>query len=355
MTALLTQPSHFELIQNADHEAVVYVSDKESGLRGFIALHNTVLGPGMGGVRIRQYPSEADALKDALALSEAMTYKNAVAGLDFGGGKSVIIADPHTEKTPEKLRAFAHRINLMQGRYVSASDMGSTAADLDIMREVSQWVPCKSKAQGGLGDSAPLTSLGVYQGIRAAVKVALDKDDLNGLTIGIEGVGKVGSGLAKYLLDAGCKVIASDIYPPALEAFKAKFPDAETTSIDELYTKPLDVFSPNGIGGTVTNTVVEQLQAKVIAGGANNPLESHATHVAIKNKGILFTPDFVVNAGGVITIAAEVEGRTWADAEAKTLEIYDTTLAILNEATQAGILPTEAAINRANERIRNAQ
>lgn len=356
-TSSMTKPatSQFDAIQHDDHEGVLYVSDKASGLRGYIALHNTVLGPGMGGVRIRQYPTELDALTDVLNLSRAMTYKNALAGLDFGGAKAVIIADPHTEKSPEKLRAFAHRINLLQGKYVSASDLGSTAADLDIMREISPWVPCKPKEQGGLGDSAPLTSLGVFQGIWAAVKVKLGRDDLTSLKVGIEGVGKVGTGLAGYLLEAGCEVIASDVYQPALDALKEKHPSITIAGLEELPTLDLDVFSPNGIGGTITHEVANQLKATMVVGGANNPLANDELRQVLHQRGILFAPDFVVNAGGVITIAAEVEGRSWEAAVAKTRDIYDTTVAILSRAQTEGILPIDAAIQQATERINAAR
>lgn len=343
--------SQFQMIQADGHEGVLYCSDKESGLRAFISIHNTVLGPGMGGIRIKQYPSEDAALKDVLDLSRAMTYKNAMAGLNYGGAKSVIIADTHTEKTPEMLRAFAHRMNLFRGTYVSASDVGSTAEDLNIMREICQWVPCKPKEIGGLGDSSPLTSVGVFEGLKASVKFATGKDSVEGLHVGIEGVGKVGKGLAKHLLNAGAKVTVSDVYQPAVDAFVAENPQVNAVSVDELPTLDLDVFSPNGIGGTITEAVASNLKAKVVCGGANNPLASHAVAELLSSRGITFAPDFVVNAGGVITIAAEMDGQDWAYAEKKTLEIYGTTMRVLEHAKESGLLPLNAAISLAQQRI----
>lgn len=344
--------THFELIERDQHEAILACSDVASGLRGYIALHNTVLGPGMGGVRIRPYPTEEAALDDVLNLSRAMTYKNSLAGLNFGGAKAVIIADPHTEKTPEKLLAFAHCMKLLKGSYVTASDLGSTASDLDIMRTICPaWVPCKAREKGGLGDSAPLTSVGVFEGLKAAVKVRFGRDDLSGLNVGVEGVGKVGAQLAKYLIASGCNVTVSDTYAPAIEALQAECPSIKAVSIEQLPKEELDVFSPNGIGGTVTAEVIGSLSAKVIAGGANNPLADRNLAQVLQQRDILFAPDFVVNAGGVITIAAELEGRSWEDAEKQSLAIYDTTLSVLTTATEKNILPLHAAIQQAQDRI----
>ncbi len=354
MTLTQTTPkpfSQFDVVTADDHEAVVVCSDAATGLRGYIALHNTVLGPGMGGVRIRQYPTEQAALEDVLNLSRAMTFKNSLAGLNFGGAKAVIIADPHTDKTPELLRAFAHRINLLQGTYVTASDLGSTAADLDIMRTLCQWVPCKPKARGGLGDSAPLTSVGVFGGLKAAVKVRLGKDDLTGLHVGVEGVGKVGAQLVSYLIEAGCTVTISDTYQPAIDAVLAKHPQVKAVSTEQLSQEPLDVFSPNGIGGTITEAVANHLQASVVAGGANNPLARRDLAEVLHQRDILFAPDFVVNAGGVITIAAEMEGRTWESAEEQSKAIYNTTLSVLTRAKENDMLPLHAAIAQAQQRI----
>lgn len=347
--------SHFQMIQADGHEGVLYCSDKETGLRGFISIHNTTLGPGMGGIRIKSYPSEEAALQDVLDLSRAMTYKNSMAGLNYGGAKSVIMADPHTEKTPEMLRAFAHRMNLFRGTYVSASDVGSTADDLNIMREICEWVPCKPKEIGGLGDSSPLTSVGVFEGMKAAVKFATGKDNVAGLHVGIEGVGKVGKGLAKHLLNAGATVSVSDVYQPAVDALVAEYPQIKAVSIEELPTLDLDVFSPNGIGGTVTEAVAQNLKAKVVCGGANNPLASHAVAKVLNERGIAFAPDFVVNAGGVITIAAEMDGKDWAYAEEKTLDIYNTTMRVLEHAKTNNMLPLDAAIALAQERIDSAK
>lgn len=343
--------SHFSMIKEDNHEAVVYCSDKETGLRGYISIHNTVLGPGMGGIRIKSYPSEEAALRDALDLSRAMTYKNSMAGLNYGGAKSVIIADPHTEKTPEMLRAFAHRMNLLRGTYVSASDVGSTADDLNIMREICQWVPCKPKEMGGLGDSSPLTSLGVFEGMKAAVKFATGSDDMAGKRVGVEGVGKVGKGLAKYLIEAGATVTVSDVYPPAVDAFIADNPQIKAVAVDVLPTLDLDVFSPNGIGGTITEAVARGLTAKVVCGGANNPLASHAVADILSERNIAFAPDFVVNAGGVITIAAEMEGFDWDYATVKTLAIYQTTTNVLEHAKANNMLSLDAAIALAQQRI----
>ncbi|MDH4378459.1 MAG: Glu/Leu/Phe/Val dehydrogenase dimerization domain-containing protein [Vampirovibrionales bacterium] len=348
---MTTAPTDFDRIAQYDHEGVLVCSDKKTGLRGYIAIHNTVLGPGMGGIRIRTYESEAAALQDVLDLSRAMTYKNACAGLNFGGAKSVIIADSRTQKSPELLKAFAQKINLLQGRYWSASDIGSTAADLDIMREISPYVPCKSREQGGLGDSAPLTSVGVFEGVKATVKVRLGRDDLQGLRVGIEGVGKVGAKLAQYLLEAGCEVTVCDTYAQAAESLATVYPAIKVVTPDELPTLPLDIFSPNSIGGTLTEAIARQLTATMVVGGANNPFATASVGQRLHERDILFAPDFIVNAGGVITIAADIEGRTWEEAEQDSKAIYTTTLEVLTDATQRNVLPLQAAIDRAERRI----
>ena len=336
------------------HEAVLFCQDKASGLRGYIALHNTRLGPGLGGCRMMAYPSEEAALQDVLKLSKAMTYKNALAGLDYGGGKGVIIIDHPEQKTPELIEAFARRIDLLRGSYFTATDIGSTSDDMKRMKAITPYISALSIEDGGLGDSSILTGYGVFQGIRAGVKHQLGLADLKGLRVAVQGAGKVASHLTGHLLEAGCEVIVTDIYEPALQALKARYPQVQTVEPDQFFQEQVDVISPNAIGGTIDEKVAEITSAKVIAGGANNALAHDGMSQILKEAGILFIPDFVISSGGVITLAYELNGGTLEEAKAKTEGIYDTALKVVQRAESKNLTPLEAAISLANDRIQFA-
>jgi leucine dehydrogenase len=347
--------TYFEMIQKRGHEGVFFCSDPETGLRAIIAIHDTTLGPALGGCRMKAYSSEAEALTDVLRLSRAMTYKSSMAGLNLGGGKSVVILDKPEQKTPELLKAFAERISLLKGNYIGAGDVGSDTHDLHLMKQYCPYITGLAQEDGGLGDSSILTSLGVFKGIQAAVKEKLGRDDLEGLKVAIQGAGKVGFHLLEHLLSHGCKVYISDINEKALAHVKEVYPAVEICDSLQLYDKEVDVFSPNAIGGIITEGVAHGLKAKILAGGANNPLSDEKTASILHQRGILYAPDFVINAGGVIMVACELEKKSFEAAEKKTLEIYDTTLRVFEYAKSHNLLPWDAARELAVKRIVEAQ
>ncbi len=347
--------TYFDLIQKRGHEGVFFCSDPKTGLRAIIAIHDTTLGPALGGCRMKGYSSEAEALTDVLRLSRAMTYKSSMAGLKLGGGKSVVMLDNPAQKTPELLKAFAERINLLKGTYIGAGDVGSDTNDLHIMHQVSPYITGLAKEDGGLGDSAILTSLGVFRGIEAAAKEKLHRDDLDGLRVAIQGAGKVGFHLVEHLLNAGCTVYISDINAKALAHMKELYPAVTLCDSLQLYDKEVDVFSPNAIGGIITEGVAHGLKAKILAGGANNPLASEQVAVTLQKRGILYAPDFVINAGGVIMVACELENLSFEAAHDKTMGIYDTTLQVFDYAKRNELLPWDAARELAVKRIEESQ
>lgn len=347
--------SYFDLIQRRGHEGVFFCSDPEVGLRAIISIHDTTLGPALGGCRMKGYTSEEEALNDVLRLSRAMTYKSSMAGLNLGGGKSVVILDQPSKKTPELLKAFAERINLLKGNYIGAGDVGSDTHDLHIMHQYSPYITGLAKEDGGLGDSAILTSLGVFRGIQAAVKEKLNKEDMDGLKVAIQGAGKVGYHLVEHLLSAGCTVYISDINQDALQKVKDQFPAVTLCDSLQLYDKEVDVFSPNAIGGVVTEGVAYGLKAKILAGGANNPLATEHIGKILHQRGILYAPDFVINAGGVIMVACELEKQSFEAAKAKTEGIYETTLRVFEYGKTHDLLPWDAAQQLAVKRIQETQ
>jgi leucine dehydrogenase len=342
---------YFDLIQPRGHEGVVFCSDPEVGLKAIIAIHDTTLGPALGGCRMKAYASETEALVDVLRLSRAMTYKSAVAGLNLGGGKSVVILEQPEQKTPELLKSFAERISLLRGNYIGAGDVGSDTHDLHTMRQFCPYITGLDVEHGGLGDSSILTALGVFQGIQAAVKEKLGRDDLDGLKIAIQGAGKVGFHLIEHLQDAGCDIFISDINEQALAHVKENYPAVNLCKTLELYDKEVDIFSPNAIGGTIDEGVAHGLKAKILAGGANNPLASEDVAKVLHQRGILYAPDFVINSGGVIMVACELEKKSFEEARRKTLGIFDTTRSVFEFAKRNQLLPWDAAKQLAMNRI----
>jgi leucine dehydrogenase len=347
--------SNFDLIERRGHEGVFFCSDHEVGLRAIIAIHDTTLGPALGGCRMKGYSSENEALLDVLRLSRAMSYKSSMAGLNLGGGKSVVILDKPEQKTPELLKAFAERINMLKGTYIGAGDVGSDTDDLHVMHQYSPYITGLAKEDGGLGDSAILTSLGVFRGIQAAVKEKLNRDDFDGLKVAVQGAGKVGYHLVEHLLNAGCTVYISDINEKALAHVKESFPAVNVCDSLQLYDKEVDVFSPNAIGGVVTEGVAYGLKAKILAGGANNPLANETIGKVLAKRGILYAPDFVVNAGGVIMVACEIEKLSFEEARKKTEGIYETTLKVFDYAKRNELLPWDAARELALKRIQESR
>jgi glutamate dehydrogenase/leucine dehydrogenase len=284
-----------------------------------------------------------------------MTYKNALAGLNYGGGKGVIWLQPNQTKTPELVKAMGKRIALLKGSYFTATDVGSTSADMKLMRGESPYVSALAPEDGGLGCSAILTGYGVYLGMKASAKVRFGTDSLEGRTIAIQGTGKVASHMMGYLQHEGCKVIVTDAYAPALEAFLKAYPMAEAVAPEAIWQVKADILSPNAIGGSITPEVVQHTEATIIAGGANNPLSEASVADLLQQRGIAFAPDFAINSGGVITLSAELAGQTFDEAKAQTAGIYDTTLRIFEKAEADKTNTLQAAIAVAQARIDSAQ
>lgn len=335
-----------------DHEQVVFCHDAASGLRAIIALHSTALGPALGGTRFYPYPSTADALADVLHLSRGMTYKNAVAGLPLGGGKAVIIGDPQRDKSPELLRAFGRFVQSLGGRYVTACDVGTFVVDMDVVGETCDFVTGRSEANGGAGDSSVLTSLGVFQGMRAAAQHRWGTPTLAGRRVGVSGVGKVGHLLVGLLREDGADVVVTDVSTAALDRVRAEHPQVKSVaSTEELVSSFMDVYAPCALGGALTPEVVQQLQAQIVCGAANNQLADPEVADQLMARQITYAPDYLVNSGGVIQVFDELQGFSFERARERTLGIFDSTAAVLAEADAEGIAPSLAADRLAERRI----
>jgi valine dehydrogenase (NAD+) len=337
------------------HEQVAFCHDKATGLRAIIAIYSTALGPALGGTRFYPYESEQLALQDALRLSRAMAYKNAVSGLDHGGGKGVIIGDPATDKNEALLRAYGRFVESLGGRYVTAADVGTYVADMDIIAKETRFATGRTEANGGAGDSSVLTAYGVFQGMRASAAHVWGTPSLKGRTVGITGVGKVGSLLGALALDDGARVVVTDVNSAAVEALLLKHPEIEVApDARSLVASELDVYSPCALGGALDNATVQVLSAKVVCGAANNQLVvegAGGTAESLMARGITYAPDFLVNAGGVIQVSDELQGFDFARAKARTKGIFDATASVLRVAADQGISPAVAADRLAEQRM----
>jgi len=334
------------------HEQVVFCQDEPSGLRAIIAIYSTALGPGLGGTRFYPYPDEGAALADVLNLARAMAYKNALAGLDLGGGKAVIIGDPDKIKTEALLRAYGRFVESLNGRYITACDIGTYSEDMDVIARECRFVTGRTVPNGGAGDSSVLTAFGVFQGMRACAEHVWGAASLDGKTVGIEGVGKVGHRLVDHVIADGAKVVIFDTSRAATERVQAQHPALSVaTSRAELIASPLDVFSPCALGGAVDDDTARALNAKVICGGANNQLAHPGVEKLLADLGIVYAPDYLVNAGGVIQVADELHGFSFERAKAKAAQILPTTRQILASAEADGVPPAVAADRLAERRI----
>jgi valine dehydrogenase (NAD+) len=333
---------------------VVFCQDRASGLRAVIALSSTALGPGLGGTRFRPYPTLDDAVADVLELSTAMAYKNALAGLDHGGGKAVIIGDPHRDKTEALLRAYGRFVASLGGRYVTACDVGTYVEDMDVVARECRWVTGRSESDGGAGDSSVLTALGVFHGMRAGALVRWGRDSLEGLVVGISGVGKVGRHLVPLLLEQGARPVVADVDDEAVRRVLDGHEGVRAVaSTEALFAEPLDVYAPCALGHALTPEVVAALSAGLVCGGANNQLATPEVAALLEQREILYCPDYCVNAGGVIQVADELHGFSFERARARTERIHDTTLAVLRAARAEGVPPAEAADRLAERRMRD--
>ena len=334
-----------------NHEQLVFCNDKDTGLKAIIGIHNTVLGPALGGTRMWNYANEWEALNDVLRLSRGMTFKAAITGLNLGGGKAVIIGDSKTQKTPELMKSFGAYVHSLSGKYITAEDVGMETADMNLVREVTPYVTGVSEELGGAGNPSPVTAYGVFMGLKAAVAYKFGTDNLKGKKVLVQGVGHVGENLVSYLTEEGAHVIVTDIDKERLKKMHEKY-DAEIFRGDDIFSAEVDVYAPCALGATLNDDSIARLKAKVVAGAANNQLANEAKHgILLQKKGVAYAPDFLINAGGIINVYAELEGYGKDEIIRKTENIYNTTLEIFAHAAASGCTTHEAALNLAQARI----
>jgi len=342
----------FERLAGDDYEEVVFCQDRRTGLRAIVAVHSTRLGPALGGTRCHPYGSDDEALDDVLRLAKGMTYKSAAAGLDLGGGKAVIIGDPSTVKTEALLRAYARFIDGLGGRYITAEDVGTTQADMDMIRRETRNVTGVSRALGGSGDPSAATAYGVLHAMKAVATHLWSEASLEGRHVVVNGVGKVGTGLVRHLVEERARVTAADIVPAAVERVVHDF-GVEAAPCEKAHTLECDVYAPCALGGALNATTIPELRCTAVVGAANNQLADEASAGALQQAGVLYAPDYVVNAGGVINIAGELAPRGYhrERAYAQVRGIYDTTLAVLRTAEAERITTAAAADRMAEQRM----
>ena len=334
------------------HEQVVFCQDAPTGLRAIIAIYSTALGPALGGTRFYPYQGEDDALADALNLSRAMAYKNALAGLDLGGGKAVIIGDPARQKSEALLRAYGRFIESLNGRYITACDIGTYSEDMDIIARECRHVTGRTVPNGGAGDSSVLTAFGVFQGMLAAAEHSWGTTSLDGRQVGVEGVGKVGRRLVSHLLEAGAEVVICDVDPGAIDRVVTEHPGVRVAAgRHALIGQQLDVYAPCALGGALDDDTVAELSARIVCGGANNQLAHPGIEKVLADRGILYAPDYVVNAGGVIQVGDELGGFDFDRAKARAAQIFATTRKIFLIAEEEGVPPAVAADRLAERRM----
>jgi len=343
----------FEKIQADNYEQIVFCQDQKTGLKAIIALHNTALGPATGGCRMWNYRNEEEALTDVLRLSKGMTYKNSISNLALGGGKSIIIGDA-SQKTPELLKRFGEFVETLKGRYITAKDVGIDSNDLKTIKSRTSHILGIAGEANSSGDPSPVTAWGVYNGMLACAESAFGSKSLKGLHVALQGLGAVNYGLLKYLAQEGARVSACDINPDSVEKAKKEF-GITTVGPEEIYDTACDIFSPGALGAIINPQTIPRLKCKVVAGAANNQLATEKDGEELLKRGILYAPDFAINAGGVINIAHERDGYSREKAYAHVARIYDTIKNIL-EASKADHLPTNVVANRiAENRVREAE
>ncbi len=352
MTNVFPPPNALNSSTDPRHEQVVFCQDRHSGLKAIIAIYSTALGPALGGTRFYPYPDEDTALADVLNLSRAMAYKNAIAGLDHGGGKAVIIGDPATQKSEALLRAYGRFLESLGGRYITACDIGTYSEDMDLIARESGYVTGRTVPNGGAGDSSVLTAFGVFQGMRAAAEHRWGSPSLDGRLVGVEGVGKVGRRLVTLLAEAGASAVICDVDPAALSRVVAVHPGVQVVpDRAELLAQQLDVYAPCALGGALDDDTVAALRASIVCGGANNQLAHPGIEKLLADRGVLYAPDYVVNAGGVIQVSDELAGFNFDRAQARAAQIYGTTRQIFALADTEGVPPAVAADRLAERRM----
>ncbi|WP_122818888.1 Glu/Leu/Phe/Val family dehydrogenase [Nocardioides pantholopis] len=344
----------FELA--AQHEQVVFANDPATGLRAIIAVHSTALGPALGGTRFYSYPSTGAALRDVLDLARGMSYKAALAGLDLGGGKAVILGNPETDRSEALLRAYGRFVETLGGRYRTACDVGTCSADMDLIARETRFVSGRTVAHGGAGDSSVLTAYGVFRGMQAAAEFAWGEESLAGRRVGVAGVGKVGRHLVRHLVEQDASVVVTDVSDAALARVRAEHPEVDVVaSTAELVAAPLDVYAPCALGGAVDDDVLEVLSARVVCGAANNQLAHPGIEKSLADRGIVYAPDYCVNAGGLIQVADELDpaGFSFERAQQRAEGIAATTREVLEVAARDAIPSATAADRLAETRMRD--
>lgn len=338
--------------RDGGHEQVVYCQDPQTGLKAIIAVHSTALGPALGGVRFYPYESERDALDDVLALSMGMSYKSALAGLDLGGGKAVIIGDPDTLKSEPLLRAYGRFVDSLGGRYITACDVGTYVADMDMIARETTFVAGRSSDDGGSGDPSGMTAYGVFQGMRAAAEHRWGSPDLRGKRVGVSGVGKVGRLLVDHLVEAGAEVVVTDVSEAAIDRVRAAHPSVRVVAdTAELVSCDLDVYAPCALGGALDDATVAALRAEIVCGSANNQLAHSGVEKLLDERGILYAPDYLVNSGGLIQVSDELHGFNYERARRKVSGLFDMTKKVFALAEEEGVPPATAADRLAERRM----
>lgn len=344
-----------EAMKKRDHEQLVVFNDPEVGLFGFIAIHDTTLGPALGGCRMWPYETTEQAFIDVLRLSRGMTYKASLAGLNLGGGKAVIIGDPKKDKTEALLRSFGQYIDGLGGRYITAEDVGTTVKDMEVVMKETGHVAGIPAMHGGSGDPSPFTALGVFQGIRACQYYLHSTNSLKGVSVAVQGVGNVGSHLVKLLVEEGAKVFVSDIDPEKIRQITHAYSGVKAVASDEIVGLGVDVFAPCAMGAIINDDTVELIKAKIVAGAANNQLKEDRHGEILWKKGVVYAPDYCINAGGLISVYGELLGYDADRARSITRRLYDTLLDVFKKAKEQNVPNSKAADMLAMERVLKAR
>jgi leucine dehydrogenase len=345
----------FELMKRDGHEQIIFNFDKETGMRAIIAIHDSTLGQTFGGVRMVNYGSMEDALRDAMRLSKAMTYKCAAAEEDKGGGKAVIWGDPKKDKNEAFLRAFGRFIEMLNGRFVTGADLNITAMDGSIMGRESRYILAKPREEGSSGSTGPITAFGIYVGLKACAKFIWGNENLQGKKIAVQGLGAVGEPLLGYLKKGGLEVMATDMNEETLQRLQPQY-GFKRVKPEAIYEVECDIFCPCAIGSILNDQTIPKLKCKIVAGSANNQLEDEERHSRmLQERSILYAPDYIINAGGVIQVIDEIQGYNPERVKMKTERVYGRLLHIFEMAKKEGILPLEAANRYAESRIREIQ
>lgn len=341
----------FDEVAREGHEQIVFGFDPVSGLKAIIAIHSTALGPALGGTRFYPYQNEDEAIVDVLRLSKGMSYKAAAAGLDLGGGKAVIIGDPRKDKSERLFRAYGRIVDSLRGRYITAEDVGTTPDDIDTIRTETRWALGNSAAHGGSGDPSPVTARGLYAATRAVAEKLWGSPDIAGRKFAVQGVGKVGSAYVQLLVEARAEVVIADSYPPAIQSAVDKY-GVTTVELNKIHTVEADFFSPCALGAGLNENTIPELNCVAVVGSANNQLATDKDAQRLADRGILYAPDFVVNAGGLYNVYDELHGYSKTRAMYRVDAIFDSTMRILETAEEEGINPHEAAEHVAELRMR---